>query len=94
MPSMKRTPYDTLDMAYNIAKEAGLYFPYVGNISHEKGGNTYCPNCDHLLMDRRGYNFKKIDVTDDKKCPNCDYELSNDIIGEINKHPSHRSVFF
>ena len=39
MPSMKRTPYETLDNAYKIAKEAGLYFPYVGNISHEEGGN-------------------------------------------------------
>ena len=94
MPSMKRTPYDKLHMAYNIAKDFGLFFPYVGNISHEKGGNTYCPNCSHLLMGRRGYSFKKINITDDKKCPNCDYELTNDIVGEINKHPSHKFVFF
>ena len=94
MPSMKRTPYATLDMAYNIAKETGIYFPYIGNISHEEGGKTYCPNCNHLLMDRRGYSFKEIDVTDDNKCPNCSYELNNDIVGEINKHPSHRFSFF
>jgi pyruvate formate lyase activating enzyme len=93
MPSMNRTPFDTLDMAYNIAKETGLYFPYVGNISHEQGGNTYCPNCHHLLLGRRGYSFKKIDVTDNKKCPKCTYELNNDIIGEINKHPSQRFSF-
>ena len=91
---MKRTPYDTLDTAYKIAKEAGLYFPYVGNINHEDGGNTYCPNCNFLLIGRRGYSFKNIDVTDDKKCPSCSYELSNDIIGEINKQPSHRFSIF
>jgi pyruvate formate lyase activating enzyme len=89
-PSDKRTPYRTLDLAYNVAKEIGLYFPYVGNINHEKGSNTYCPNCGYLLFERRGYSFKKIDVTDDKKCPNCSYELKNDIIGEINQNPSHR----
>jgi len=94
MPSMKRTPYETLDLAYNIAIETGLYFPYVGNINHEKGGDTYCPNCNYLLLERRGYSFKKIDVTNDKKCPNCAYELSKDIIGDINKHPSHRFSFF
>ncbi|MFW9821666.1 MAG: AmmeMemoRadiSam system radical SAM enzyme, partial [Candidatus Thorarchaeota archaeon] len=75
MPSLKRTPFETLDVAYNIAREAGLHFPYVGNISHKEGGNTYCPNCRYLLMERRGYSFKKIDVTDDQKCPNCGYDL-------------------
>ncbi|MFW9895359.1 MAG: AmmeMemoRadiSam system radical SAM enzyme [Candidatus Thorarchaeota archaeon] len=93
MPSMKRTPFETLDMAYNIAVEAGLHFPYVGNISHKEGGNTYCPNCHHLLIERRGYSFKRIDVTKDHKCPNCAYNLSNEIIGEINMHPSHRFSF-
>ncbi|MHA2038042.1 MAG: AmmeMemoRadiSam system radical SAM enzyme [Promethearchaeota archaeon] len=93
MPSMNRTPFDTLDMAYNIAKETGLYFPYVGNISHEEGGNTYCPNCHQLLIGRRGYSFKKINVNDDKKCHKCAYELSNDIIGEINKNSSQRLSF-
>jgi pyruvate formate lyase activating enzyme len=82
-----------LDMAFMIAKEAGLYFPYVGNISHEQGGNTYCPNCGHLLLSRTGYRFNKIDVTDENQCPNCAYRLFNDIIGEINKSPSHRFSF-
>ncbi|MFX1489062.1 MAG: AmmeMemoRadiSam system radical SAM enzyme, partial [Promethearchaeota archaeon] len=92
-PSNKRTPYETLDMAFMIAKEAGLYFPYVGNISHEQGSNTYCPNCGHLLLSRTGYRFNKIDVTDKNQCPNCAYNLFNDIIGEINKSASHRFSF-
>ena len=92
-PSLKRTSYETLDMAYKIAKEIGLYFPYVGNISHAKGSNTYCPNCNYLLLERKGYTFKKIDVTDEKKCPNCSYDLSNDIIGDINKSSSHRFIY-
>lgn len=94
VPSKKRTPHDTLDMAYNIAKKAGMYFPYVGNLRHEKGGNTYCPNCSHLLLERAGYSFKKIDVKNDNTCPKCGYNLSNDIIGEINKNPSHRFSLF
>ncbi|MFX1311198.1 MAG: AmmeMemoRadiSam system radical SAM enzyme [Promethearchaeota archaeon] len=93
MPSNKRTPYETLNMAYKIAKDAGIYFTYVGNIAHEEGSNTYCPNCHHLLIERRGYSFKKIDITHEKKCPNCNYELDKDIIGEINKNPSHRFSF-
>ncbi len=93
VPSKKRTPYETLNMAYKIAKEAGLYFPYIGNISHEEGSNTYCPNCNHLIFGRSGYSFTKIDITEDNKCPNCGYDLKNDIIGKSNKSPSHRFAF-
>ena len=93
-PSMKRTPLETLDLAYNIAKEEGLFFPYVGNISHEKGGNTYCPDCSFLLLRRSGYSFTKIDVSENMKCPNCNYNLNNDIIGDINRKIKHRLSFF
>jgi len=87
-PSMKRTPFETLDRAYNIAKKEGINYVYVGNLSHEKGGNTYCPNCNHLIFGRSGYRFTKIDITDSKICPNCQYDLSNDIKGEINRKTS------
>ncbi|MFX0048113.1 MAG: hypothetical protein ACFE8G_08085, partial [Candidatus Hermodarchaeota archaeon] len=93
-PSIKRTPYETLDRAYNIAKKVGIKYVYVGNINHDKGGNTYCPNCNHLILGRSGYRFTKIDITDSKTCPNCQYNLGNDIKGEINKNPSHRFSFF
>jgi len=93
MPSMKRTPYETLDIAYNVANETGINYIYVGNIRHEKGGNTYCPKCNHLIIGRSGYSFTKIDISEQKKCPNCDYDFSTDIIGEINKKPSHRFSF-
>lgn len=93
-PSNKRTSYETLDMAYRIAKEAGLYFPYVGNIRHDEGGNTYCPSCKHLLFERAGYSFTKIDITEDSNCPNCGYNLNNDIIGSVNTNSSHRFVVF
>ncbi|MFX1297098.1 MAG: AmmeMemoRadiSam system radical SAM enzyme, partial [Promethearchaeota archaeon] len=83
----------TLDMAYKIAKEAGLYFPYVGNIRHDIGSNTYCPNCNHLIFGRAGYSFTKIDITEDNTCSNCGYDLNNDIIGKVNKNSSHRFVF-
>jgi pyruvate formate lyase activating enzyme len=93
-PSMKRTPFETLDRAYNIAKKEGIKYVYVGNISHEKGGNTYCPNCNHLIFGRSGYRFTKINITDSKTCPNCQYDLSNDIKGEIKRKPSHRFTPF
>lgn len=82
IPSGKRTSFETLNTAYKIAKESGLYFPYIGNIRHEIGSNTYCPNCDHLIFGRSGYSFTKIDITAENKCPNCSYDLKKDLIGE------------
>ena len=83
-PSPKSTPLDVLDRAYNIAKNIGLNYIYVGNLPHNKGSNTYCPNCNHLIIGRRGYSFTNLDITKDKKCPNCGYDFKKDIIGNIN----------
>ncbi|MGM0470010.1 MAG: AmmeMemoRadiSam system radical SAM enzyme [Promethearchaeati archaeon] len=90
MPSQDRTPLKTLNLAYKTAKESGLNFPYIGNLRHEKGANSYCPNCGQLIIKRDGYRFSEINITEDKKCSNCGYNLKNDIIGEINRNPSHR----
>jgi len=93
-PSKKRTPHDVLDQAYKIAKNSGLHYVYVGNLPHNKGSNTYCPNCNHLIIGRQGYSFTKIDITKDKKCPNCGYNFNKDIIGNINPEKKHDSSFF
>lgn len=92
-PSKIRTPHDVLDEAYNIAKNIGLNYVYIGNISHEKGNNTYCPNCGNLVIGRRGYSFTEFNLNDNKECLNCGYNLSNDIIGKITKNSS-RTRFF
>lgn len=94
MPSKKRTPYETLNRAYDIAKKVGLDYIYIGNIHHEEGSNTYCPNCHSLILGRSGYRFTKIDLSEKKSCPNCGYNLNDDIIGEINKTSSHRFLIF
>ncbi len=49
------TPTDTLLRAREIARETGLQFVYVGNMSSEEGENTYCPDCGKLLIERGGY---------------------------------------
>ena len=93
-PANEKTPYKTLDKAYKIAQEKGISFPYVGNIHHEKGGNTYCPKCGYLLFKRRGYMFEQINIKADKLCPKCGYNLKKDIIGKVNPQPTHQFSFF
>jgi len=66
------TKVQTLQKAYNIAKEAGLYYVYLGNIAAE--GKTYCPKCGELLIDRTNYDMT-INKLKNGKCPKCDRKI-------------------
>ena len=63
------TSEKTLNQAYDICKEEGLEYVYLGNIQSDKT-NTYCPNCNYLLISRQ--NEIKIFYDQDQDiCPNC-----------------------
>jgi pyruvate formate lyase activating enzyme len=70
------TPVATLERAWQMAKDAGLEYPYVGNVAGHKYENTYCPDCNTLLIDRRGYTIVKDAITKDKTCPKCGYRIA------------------
>ena len=46
------TKVETLEKAYDMAKKAGVLYPYIGNVSGHKYENTYCPNCGEKLVQR------------------------------------------
>ena len=52
-----RTPAETLLRAHAIGKTAGLRFVYSGNLPGEveHREDTHCPDCDALLIRRRGF---------------------------------------
>lgn len=50
-----RTPKSTLDRAYDIGKEAGLHYIYVGNVMDAERGTTRCPECGTRLVERLGF---------------------------------------
>ncbi len=66
------TSIQTLQKAYKIAKEAGLYYVYLGNVPVK--ADTYCPNCQTLLIDRSGYNVVTNNLIDGQ-CPKCKREI-------------------
>ncbi|TWT79607.1 Radical SAM superfamily protein [Planctomycetes bacterium CA13] len=53
------TPPETLIMAYEIAREAGLKFVYTGNVDDVTHQCTYCPSCSEILIERRGYDITR-----------------------------------
>ena len=65
------TKVETLEKAYAMAKEAGVLYPYLGNVHGHDHENTCCPNCGEILILRMGYAIVRYKVTDDKKCQKC-----------------------
>ena len=65
------TAVETLKMARNIAKDAGMEYVYVGNIPHTNGENTYCPDCGEQLIKRDGFQIVNDELKKSKKCPKC-----------------------
>ncbi len=50
-----RTPKKTLNKARKIAINKGLNFVFEGNVMTNEYDNTYCPNCNKLLIERQIY---------------------------------------
>ena len=68
----KATTNLLLDKAVEIGKKNGLNFIYQGNIG--KRENTYCPQCNNLLVQRNGFNVSKNNIKEGV-CSNCHHEI-------------------
>ena len=62
------TGVETLKRAREIGKKAGLSYIYLGNVA--VNGDTHCPECDALLIDRRGYRVTGNGLKEGH-CPHC-----------------------
>lgn len=74
MTDVPPTPFSTLQMAYDTAKETGLKYVYTCNAADDETASTYCPSCSELLIKRSWYDIK-ITGLDGNKCSNCGYEI-------------------
>ncbi len=68
MQDHQYTKLHTLERAKKIAKDAGLLYVYMGNVPVH--GDTYCPDCNTLLIDRTGYAIAQNSLVDGH-CPKC-----------------------
>jgi len=70
MHDRPRTSQRALARAYEIGKEAGLRYVYVGNVMDVDRESTYCPQCGEKLIQRHWYNVKE--SWDERGvCPEC-----------------------
>ena len=69
MTDLEATPPETLERAYEIGKEAGLRYVYIGNVAGEE--NTFCYRCGALLIRRLGFSVLE-NVIRGGRCAQCD----------------------
>ena len=71
------TPVERLEKAYEIGKNAGLNYVYVGNINDPAKSSTYCPKCKTCVIERTDYGYS---VNSKLKkggiCPVCGYKIA------------------
>lgn len=68
------TPLNTLKRAYEVAKEEGVNYVYIGNTLMRKYSNTFCHKCGELLISRDGFYARKTYTFDENGkviCPSC-----------------------
>jgi pyruvate formate lyase activating enzyme len=65
------TPVATLEQGRNIGIAEGLTYVYVGNVPGHPYENTYCPQCETLLIERYIFDVRAYHITAQKTCPTC-----------------------
>lgn len=68
------TPVETLEMAWNIGREAGLDYVYVGNLPGNAHNATVCPGCQSAAVDRQGFTVSGTTLCGGT-CRNCGFAL-------------------
>ncbi len=68
------TPLETIEQAYEIAREAGLEYVTIGNVPGHKYNSTFCPACGEQLIARTHFEVLLNNI-DDGRCGYCGEEI-------------------
>lgn len=70
LTNIPATPMETLLKIYDVAKEIGVLYPYLGNVAPGDYENTLCPKCRTVCIERKGYSIDKTGFVHGK-CVKC-----------------------
>ena len=63
LANLPPTPISSLELAYDICREEGLEYVYIGNVPGHETENTRCPSCAEIIISRKGYRIGAIDIS-------------------------------
>ncbi len=73
LKALPPTLSDIIITTHEIGKDAGLKYVYVGNLPGDQRENTFCSQCNKLVIQRFGYDIERYDKNG--RCPKCDTSL-------------------
>ncbi len=68
--NLPQTPVASLERARRTALDCGIKYAYVGNVPGHIHNNTYCHNCQEMLIQRVGFRVIKNNLAG-SSCPKC-----------------------
>jgi len=72
---LSATPVVGLENARELGLEAGLKYVYLGNVLGHSAENTYCPECDTLLIERVNYEIVRYRLKGNR-CGGCGHQIA------------------
>ena len=70
-----RTSQRALNRAYEIGRQAGLQYVYLGNVMDVDRESTFCPECGQKLIERHWYGVKEL-WRERGVCPQCGHAIA------------------
>jgi len=74
LANLPRTPVQTLEVACEAARQAGLRYVYTSNIAPHEGNNTFCADCHQPVIQRLGFKVLE-NRLNHGSCPACRRKL-------------------
>ena len=71
MTEFDSTPVETLEKHYQIAREVGLEYVYIGNVPGHRFEHTYCSECKKIVVKRYGFDIQEWRLDSDNRCVYC-----------------------
>lgn len=65
------TPVETLEKHYQVARDVGLKYVYLGNVPGHKWEHTYCSECNKIVVNRYGFSIREWHLDKNNCCEFC-----------------------
>ena len=76
MIDVRNTPATKMKHAYDVGKESGLKYVYLGNIKCENCEDTLCPQCHEKVIQRNWFQVQQpADAAFSGVCPSCETKI-------------------
>lgn len=86
MMDFEPTPVGLLEKHYELAKKQGLKYAYLGNVPGHPLEDTYCPECNAVVIGRYGFYIDEWNLDKQNCCKNCGVKIP--IVGKLYKKHS------